>query len=153
VVVPELRTDHALSPAAQSGRRQHLRPNNVARHVARRAGIGPGEEYAFVDQAIAAQFGPDHFVTAQMMNLDITTGLFRWVNAGHPAPLLIRGEQVAGRLEGPTTLPVGLGGEPPSISELRLRRGDRVLCFSDGVIEERDSDGEPFGEERLIAAE
>jgi hypothetical protein len=56
---------------------------------ARRAGISLAEKYAFMDQAIAEQFGPDHFVTAQMMNLDIATGRLKWVNAGRPAPLLI----------------------------------------------------------------
>ncbi|MFG1807873.1 PP2C family protein-serine/threonine phosphatase [Streptomyces sp. NPDC049040] len=117
---------------------------------ARRAGISLAEKYAFLDQAIAEQFGPDHFVTAQMMHLDTTRGLFTWVNAGHPTPLLIREQQVIQRLEGPTTLPVGLGGERPSISEIQLKPGDRVLCYTDGVIEERDSGGESFGEQRLI---
>jgi serine phosphatase RsbU (regulator of sigma subunit) len=117
---------------------------------ARRADISLAEKYALMDRAIAEQFGPDHFVTAQMMDLDITTGLMRWVNAGHPAPLLIRNHQVVGRLESPTTLPVGFGGQRPLISEHQLQRGDRVLCYTDGVIEERDDDGEPFGEDRLI---
>ena len=57
---------------------------------ARRADIGLSEVYAFMDRAIDEQFGPDHFVTAQMMRLNITTGHLQWVNAGHPAPLLIR---------------------------------------------------------------
>jgi serine phosphatase RsbU (regulator of sigma subunit) len=117
---------------------------------ARRAGIGLAKKYQYMDQAVAEQFGPDHFVTAQMMNLDITTGLFQWVNAGHPVPLLIRNEQVIRRMECPTTLPVGLGGACPSISRLQLQRGDRVLCYTDGVIEERDADGQSFGEQRLI---
>ncbi|WP_406384986.1 PP2C family protein-serine/threonine phosphatase [Streptomyces sp. NBC_01618] len=117
---------------------------------ARRAGIGLAEKYRYMDQAIAEQFGADHFVTAQMMRLDITTGLFQWVNAGHPVPLLIREKQVIRQLEGPTTLPVGLGGTCPSISHLQLQRGDRVLCYTDGVIEERDAHGQPFGEQRLI---
>ena len=117
---------------------------------ARRAGIGLAEKYRYMDQAVAEQFGSDHFVTAQMMDLDITTGLFQWVNAGHPVPLLIRDKQVVRQLEGPTTLPVGLGGACPSVSELQLQPGDRVLCYTDGVIEERDVDGQPFGEQRLI---
>ncbi|MGW2975784.1 PP2C family protein-serine/threonine phosphatase, partial [Streptomyces mirabilis] len=117
---------------------------------ARRADIGLAEMYAFMDRAIAEQFGPEHFVTAQMMDLDITTGQLQWVNAGHPAPLLIRNHQVVRQLEGPTTLPVGLGGEHPAVSEHQLQRGDRVLCYTDGVIEERDAHGELFGEERLI---
>lgn len=117
---------------------------------ARRADIGLSEVYAFMDRAIAGQFGPDHFVTAQMMRLDITTGHLQWVNAGHPAPLLIRDHRVVGRLAGPTTLPVGFGGEKPEISRQTLRRGDRVLCFTDGLIEEHETGGEQFGEEQLI---
>ncbi|GAA2997158.1 PP2C family protein-serine/threonine phosphatase [Streptomyces lactacystinicus] len=117
---------------------------------ARRADIGLAEIYAFMDRAIAEQFGPDHFVTAQMMRLDTGTGHLQWVNAGHPQPLLIRDHVVVERLESETTLPVGFGGEEPVISERVLRHGDRVLCFTDGLVEEREAGGEQFGEEQLI---
>ncbi|WP_407287068.1 PP2C family protein-serine/threonine phosphatase [Streptomyces sp. BP-8] len=116
----------------------------------RRAGIDLSEIYAFMDQAIAEQFGPEHFVTAQMMRLNIATGRMQWVNAGHPAPLLIRNHQVLRQLESPTTLPVGFGGEKPQVSEQRLQRGDRVLCFTDGLIEEHKAGEEQFGEEQLV---
>ena len=118
---------------------------------ARRAEIGLAEIYAFMDRAIAEQFGPDHFVTAQMMVLDIATGHLQWVNAGHPAPLLIRDHTVVQKLESPTTLPVGFGGEQPQISEQTLRRGDRVLCFTDGLIEEHEAGQAQFGEEQLMS--
>ncbi|MFJ6774345.1 PP2C family protein-serine/threonine phosphatase, partial [Kitasatospora sp. NPDC091257] len=117
---------------------------------ARRADIGLAEIYAFMDRAVAEQFGPDHFVTAQMMRLDTGTGHLQWVNAGHPQPLLIRDHVVVERLESETTLPVGFGGEEPVISERVLRHGDRVLCFTDGLVEEREAGGEQFGEEQLI---
>jgi serine phosphatase RsbU (regulator of sigma subunit) len=117
---------------------------------ARRADVGLSEIYAFMDRAIAEQFGPDHFVTAQMMRLNVATGHLQWVNAGHPAPLLIRDHRVVRQLTGPTTLPVGFGGEDPRISEQMLRRGDRVLCFTDGLIEEHEAGEEQFGEEQLI---
>lgn len=117
---------------------------------ARRAAVGLAETYAFMDRAVAEQFGPDHFVTAQMMQLDIATGHLEWVNAGHPAPLLIRGRRVVGQLHSPTTLPVGFGGEQPQVSGRTLQRGDRVLCFTDGVIEEHTTGEEQFGVEQLI---
>jgi serine phosphatase RsbU (regulator of sigma subunit) len=117
---------------------------------ARRSAIGLSEIYAFMDRAIAEQFGPDHFVTAQMMRLNIATGHLQWVNAGHPAPLLIRNHEVVRQLHSPTTLPVGFGGDEPQLSEQQLQRGDRVLCFTDGVIEEHEAGGEPFGVEQLI---
>ncbi|MET8247364.1 PP2C family protein-serine/threonine phosphatase [Streptomyces sp. NPDC005202] len=117
---------------------------------ARRISIGLPEIYSFMDRAVADQFGPDHFVTAQMMRLDTATGRLQWVNAGHPAPMLVRGHRVVRRLSGPTTLPVGFGGEEPVVSELALERGDRVLCFTDGLIEEHEIGEQPFGEEQLI---
>ena len=118
---------------------------------ARRADAGLAELYAFMDTAIDQQFGPDHFVTAQMMRLHIGTGHLEWVNAGHPAPMLIRDHKVIGVLEGPGTLPVGFGGSTPRINSEQLRRGDRVLAYTDGLIEEHTTGGEQFGEERLIA--
>ncbi|MGW1028195.1 PP2C family protein-serine/threonine phosphatase [Streptomyces sp. NPDC002577] len=117
---------------------------------ARRAYIGLSEIYTFMDEAIAEQFGPDHFVTAQMMLLNIATGRLQWVNAGHPVPLLICGHRVIQRLNSPTTLPVGFGGHEPEVSEQELQRGDRILCFTDGLVEERNAGGEEFGEEQLI---
>ncbi|WP_327250171.1 PP2C family protein-serine/threonine phosphatase [Streptomyces sp. NBC_01320] len=119
------------------------------RHT-RRASTGLSQVYAFMDKAINEQFGPDHFVTAQMMCLNITTGRLQWVNAGHPAPLLIRDRAVVDRLESPTTLPVGFGGEQPEVSERILEPGDRLLCFTDGLIEEHQAGGKQFGEEQLI---
>ncbi len=57
---------------------------------------------------------------------------------------------MADRLESPTTLPVGFGGHQPVVTERTLRRGDRVLCFTDGLIEEHRAGGEQFGEEQLV---
>ncbi|MEU3522451.1 PP2C family protein-serine/threonine phosphatase [Streptomyces sp. NPDC038707] len=117
---------------------------------ARRLGIGLPAIYDFMDRAVARQFGPEHFVTAQMMQLDTTTGRMQWVNAGHPPPILVRDHRVVRRLMAPTTLPVGLGGPKPRVSGLGLEHGDRVLCFTDGLIEEHERGGEEFGESKLI---
>ncbi|EFL35417.1 protein serine/threonine phosphatase [Streptomyces viridochromogenes DSM 40736] len=117
---------------------------------ARRVFVSLSEKYAYMDDAISRQFGPDHFVTAQLMHLNIATGELELVNAGHPAPLLIREGRVVERLESATTLPVGFGGEQPRIAQHLLQPGDRVLCYTDGIIEEHLAGGERFGEERLI---
>ncbi|MFE3993860.1 PP2C family protein-serine/threonine phosphatase [Streptomyces goshikiensis] len=117
---------------------------------ARRVFVSLAEKYTYMDDAISRQFGPDHFVTAQLMHLNLTTGELELVNAGHPAPLLIRDGKVVRQLESATTLPVGFGGEEPRIREHTLQQGDRVLCYTDGIIEEHIAGGELFGEERLV---
>ncbi|MDQ3708117.1 MAG: SpoIIE family protein phosphatase [Actinomycetota bacterium] len=117
---------------------------------ARRAGVGLADLYAAMDSAVAEQFGEDTFVTAQMAQLDCGTGRLSWVNAGHHPPLLLRRRRVLGSLNSETTLPVGFGGAAPQISEVQLEPYDRVLLFTDGVIEERMPDGERFGQHRLV---
>jgi serine phosphatase RsbU (regulator of sigma subunit) len=118
---------------------------------ARRADAGLAELYGLMDAAIEEQFGPEQFVTAQMMRLDIATGRLQWVNAGHPAPLLIRGHRVIRALESPGALPVGFGGATPHVSQEQLLRGDRLLFFTDGVTEEHRPGGEQFGQDRFIS--
>ncbi|PYC87332.1 phosphatase [Streptomyces tateyamensis] len=119
---------------------------------ARRTDVGLAELYAFMDNAVDQQFGPDQFVTAQMMTLDVSTGYLQAVNAGHPAPLLIRDNKVNQTLESPGTLPVGFGGATPLISTQQLLPGDRVLFYTDGLVEEHTRGGEQFGEDRLVEA-
>lgn len=44
-----------------------------------------------LDDAIAAQFGGEAFVTGQLARIELDTGNLTWVNAGHPLPFLVRG--------------------------------------------------------------
>ena len=89
-------------------------------------------------------------MTAQMARLDVGSGLLRWVNAGHPHPLLLRNRRVVRTLYSPTTLPAGIGAATPHVSEEPLEPGDRVLFFSDGITEEHTTGGEEFGVDRLV---
>ena len=116
---------------------------------ARRNGVGLAEKHAQMDRAVASQFGEDHFATAQLAHLDAATGELRWVNAGHPRPLLVRGGKVVRALRAEAALPLGLGGDAPPVSAERLEPGDRVLFFTDGVVEQETVDGDQLGFARL----
>ncbi|MGY1806832.1 PP2C family protein-serine/threonine phosphatase [Blastococcus sp. SYSU D00669] len=114
----------------------------------RQSGAELTEIYERMDHAVAATF-PGRFATAQIGRLDTAGGELSWVNAGHPAPLHVRGGRVVGELTGPITRPVGLAdGRPARVQTARLEPADRVLFFTDGVVEERVA-GEQFGEARL----
>jgi phosphoserine phosphatase RsbU/P len=83
-----------------------------------------------------------------------TSGELELCNAGHCPPLLIQEGQVT-RLEA-TGLPLGLFGEGQySVETLRLRPGDSLLLYTDGLTEARNVADEEYGEERLsnLAAE
>ncbi|WP_307847098.1 PP2C family protein-serine/threonine phosphatase [Streptomyces sp. F63] len=118
----------------------------------RRTDVALRELYEMMDRSINGTFGTEQFVTAQMMRLDISTGYLQWINAGHPAPILIRGHRVIERLESADRLPMGFGLPAPQVAEARLRPGDKVLFFTDGVIEERGPQGQEFHESRLTDA-
>lgn len=106
------------------------------------------EIYAEMDDVLATSF-PGRFATALIGQLDTPSGQLTWLNAGHPAPLLIRDGRVVAELTAPITRPVGFGRAQPHLHSTHLTAGDRVLFFTDGVIEERLADGRQFGEHRL----
>jgi len=119
---------------------------------ARRTGRSLVETVLAIDAAIADTFAEEQFVTAVLAELDLATGRLKWHCAGHPAPLLLRGIRVVQSLPGQPGLPLGLGtvlGADPMIQEYSLEPGDRLLFYTDGVTEARDSDGDLFGTERL----
>jgi serine phosphatase RsbU (regulator of sigma subunit) len=103
-----------------------------------------------IDDALVEQFDGECFVTAQLCQLDVGTGVLNSVNAGHPSPLLIRGAKVVGELTADPCLPLGLGIRMTEVGEWRLLPGDRVFFYSDGVIEARPTGGDQYGLDRLI---
>ncbi|GIJ49314.1 phosphatase [Virgisporangium aliadipatigenens] len=121
----------------------------AAMRSARRDGRRLEELPATVDAALLEQFTDMRFTTGVLAELDLDTGLLRYINAGHPPPLVLRGASVVGRLDGGRRLPLGLDSPPAVPAEMMLEPGDRLLCFTDGVTEARDRTGAHFGEERL----
>ena len=104
---------------------------------------------AAVNGVIADNFTGSQFATAVIARLDLDTGQLRWVNAGHPDPLVVRdGAFVHPPVQRPQP-PLGLQAVKPSVREMQLHRGDRVLFHTDGIVEARSPEGEFFGEERL----
>ncbi|RBY79906.1 serine/threonine-protein phosphatase [Geodermatophilus sp. TF02-6] len=102
-----------------------------------------------VNDAIADQFPGSRFATAVIARLDIDTGRLRWINAGHPVPLILRGSALVRPPSCPPSRPLGLQEGKPACCETRLEPGDRLLLYTDGITEARSPQGEFFGEQRL----
>ena len=103
-----------------------------------------------VDDAIAGQIGGSQFATAVLVRLDLETGALRWINAGHPPPLLLRRGRVVRELDKGRRLPFGLETEGLTVAEEYLQPGDWLALYTDGVVEARNAAGAWFGEDRLL---
>jgi serine phosphatase RsbU (regulator of sigma subunit) len=76
----------------------------------------------------------------------------RYVNCGHLAGLLLRGDNSLERLESTSTV-LGLFDEwDCCVDERRLEAGDTLVLYTDGVTECFSESGDEFGEPRLSAA-
>lgn len=116
---------------------------------ARRHGLDLEDTYRLLDDAVRTEFDDHAFVTGHIGELDIVSGSFSWINAGHPQPFVVRDSARVSRLECQPSLPFGFGGVVEQKATHRLGPGDRLLFFSDGIVEARPPGGEEFGEERL----
>jgi serine phosphatase RsbU (regulator of sigma subunit) len=117
---------------------------------ARRGRLDLPETYAAIDAEIAGQFGRQYFVTGLLLELDSRSGSLRWVSAGHLPPLLLRRGRLVKTLAGRPATPMGLRllSGPPVVHSEQLEPGDRVILYTDGIVEARYH-GEFFTEERL----
>ena len=104
-----------------------------------------------INAAIAGQFSASQFATAVIARLDIDSGRLRWINAGHPEPLVLRGSSLVAPPRCPPARPLGLQEVKPAVCQTRLEPGDRLLLYTDGITEARSPEGEFFGEHRLAA--
>ncbi len=81
--------------------------------------------------------------------LNTSTLSLKYVLAGHTSPILLRNAQSPLRLEG-NELPVGLEeGAVYDDEEIQLKPGDRLVAYSDALIEMPRNMSELFGEDRL----
>ncbi len=113
-------------------------------------GLPVGECLARSNSLIFRSTDPDRFATLFYGVLDTAKHTFRYSNAGHNPPFLIRSGREPVLLEAGGTV---LGSfETCSYKEAgaMFRPGDVILIYSDGISEAVDGSGAQFGEERIV---
>jgi sigma-B regulation protein RsbU (phosphoserine phosphatase) len=114
----------------------------------------PARVLAGLNRALCGKFD-EHFVTAAYVFVDLDRFALRYAGAGHP-PLLLaprtseNGRDSESREVEANGLMLGLFPEATYSSvEIPLDAGDRVLLFTDGILEAMNSAREEFGKSRL----
>jgi serine phosphatase RsbU (regulator of sigma subunit) len=102
---------------------------------ARRAGVGLAEQACSANKGLVDNAPDAGFVTGQVGRIDLRTGTATIVNAGHPLPLRLRDGRVE-RVELQVDPPFGtVRGHEYRVQQLPLEPGDRLLFFTDGMLE------------------
>jgi len=114
----------------------------------------PARVLAGLNRALCGKF-EEHFVTAAYVFVDLDKFVLRYAGAGHPPVLLAprsnaHGRESEGREVEANGLMLGLFPEATYSSvEIPLDAGDRVLLYTDGILEAMNSAREEFGKPRL----
>lgn len=109
------------------------------------AGASPREAVELAQHALDSS---QHFATLVILIVDAAS--LRWVNAGHPAPVVVRADGSADRCSPTGPMLSRLGGMWEE-GRTHLPAGSAVLAFTDGLIEARDAAGAELDEADLIA--
>ena len=115
-------------------------------------GMDLGDIFAKVNDLLCESNREGLFVTAFEGVLDLRTGEFRFVNAGHEMPFLCQNG------EGFKPYPIKAAFVLAGMEKVRYRSGviqlevgDKLFQYTDGVTEATDSKNELYGMERLEA--
>ena len=104
-----------------------------------------------LNRLIAETIESNLYVTSFSCNIDLANGALGYINAGHPPPLVLRGEETLSMEAG--GLAIGMFAETEfQTTRFGLVPGDVLIFFTDGVIEAADERDEEYGRERLAAA-
>ena len=102
-----------------------------------------------VNQYLADNTPANRFVTLFIAELEPSTGVLKYINAGHNPPLIGRADGTIAQLSS-GGFPLGImPGAEFEVGQNTLSTGDVLVVYSDGVSEANNIHDEEFGMERL----
>ncbi len=110
-----------------------------------------GEVFMEVNRLLCEGNGEELFITAFEGVLDLETGQFNFVNAGHEMPFIRRkGKYTPEKIRAGFVL-AGMEGTRYRMGTLQMEPGDKLFQYTDGVTEATNGNNELYGMERLEA--
>jgi sigma-B regulation protein RsbU (phosphoserine phosphatase) len=93
----------------------------------------------------------ERFITMFIGKYNSSTRTLSYVSAGHNPSLLMTGNYIVGLSEG--TVGLGMLEELPFLKhgEVQVPKGSVLLCYTDGLSEQENQNGEQFEMERIAA--
>ena len=102
-----------------------------------------------MNQYLVANTPENKMVTLFFAELNTMTGEMTYINAGHNAPLLVRADGTIQALNS-NSLVLGLLPQATFAADhARVQPGDRLVIYTDGIVEAFNKQEEEFGEARL----
>jgi serine phosphatase RsbU (regulator of sigma subunit) len=125
-----------------------------ALRAARRSGRDLAEAALTMDEVIRALDDPNFTVSAILARWHAPTATLDWINCDHPSAYVADPDNELAPLEGPVHPALGAGDAAPTFhaSQMTLKRADRLVLVTDGVIERTVSGGGRLGLEGLRSA-
>lgn len=109
-----------------------------------------GKVFTEVNELLCESNSEELFITAFVGVLNLKTGKFRYVNAGHEIPFIAKKNGVFKPYKIPAAFVLaGMKGIRYKSGEMQLEPGDKLFQYTDGVTEATDKDNQLFGKERL----
>ncbi|MDZ4180974.1 MAG: SpoIIE family protein phosphatase [Coriobacteriia bacterium] len=112
-------------------------------------GESPAAAAFKVNRMLLASTPPHIFITAFLATLETNSGKLTYCCAGHPPPLIHRADSQVRSLKTSSPLIAAFHDADYVDEEDLLAPGDRLLTYTDGVIEAR-RDGKFYGQDRLV---
>jgi sigma-B regulation protein RsbU (phosphoserine phosphatase) len=110
----------------------------------------PADTAMLLNQQFPREKTAGQYLTLVFGMLNVKSGEFRYVAAGHPGPVVVRKDAPPSALEAPTALPIGLFPASYEERSVQLCRGDRIYLYTDGITEAMNASGDEFGVPRLL---
>ena len=109
-----------------------------------------GRVFSTVNELLCESNSGELFVTAFEGVLDLVTGEFKYVNAGHEMPFIYKAAAgyVPQKIR-PGFVLAGIEGMNYRGGVFQLEPGDKIFQYTDGVTEATNADNQLFGMERL----